>query len=356
MNEQLKTLFGFMSNPVVIEAGGEVSYKNSAAAALPEAAIAGAVEIFQNSGAESASAMKIESGDTAYMVHACTVSDTETAYVFSACEPETALRENAVVSAVAEAIRDPLAVLSLSANFIIPTAERTGDERTVQYAAMMNKSLYRLRRLANHLNVFTCAEDSDFGMVKTVFDLACLCEETTLAVRSLLGATEQGIALRLCGDSVMVRGDRVMLRRMLLTIISNSVVFAAGEDMRICISVKKSRNMALITVTDNGEGICLADKTNVWSHYLDRREFGDTYRGAGFGLPMAYVVARAHGGGAVLESRPGLGTSVIISLPVSDEKAAELKSDSLEYGLCAEYLTELADILPPERFLEEYLD
>jgi cell cycle sensor histidine kinase DivJ len=143
---------------------------------------------------------------------------------------------------------------------------------------------------------------------------------------------------------------------MLLALIGNGIAFTQ-EDARISVSLKAREARAMLTVADNGAGIAPGEHGNVWSRYLERRQLDDPLRGAGFGLPLVYSVARRHGGGAVLESRPGAGTSVIVSLPILDPPAgARLMSEVEEYGAGSEMLVELSDVLPPERFLQRHID
>lgn len=73
--------------------------------------------------------------------------------------------------------------------------------------------------------------------------------------------------------------------------------------------------------------------------------------GAGFGLRLARTIAEIHGGLMILESAPGAGTRVAVSLPLREGYRPRLESPRTALEGFDRALVALSDVLPAEAFL-----
>lgn len=128
-----------------------------------------------------------------------------------------------------------------------------------------------------------------------------------------------------------VRADEEMLRDLLEAVIDNAVQATNQDESAIGVSLARkqvdgegpSRFAQSIRVKDQGCGI---EPTRI--PYLQLPilaafrnpgvEAGE-WHGRGFGLPTAYSLARQMGGRLMVESRPGEGTAVTLTLSEADE-------------------------------------
>ena len=82
---------------------------------------------------------------------------------------------------------------------------------------------------------------------------------------------------------------------------------------------------AMIEIVDNGCGMDNATLARVFEPFFTTKRFG---LGSGLGLSMAYGFAKQSGGGIVIQSQPGQGTTVLMALPqTSPECDSELPLD-----------------------------
>jgi hypothetical protein len=73
-----------------------------------------------------------------------------------------------------------------------------------------------------------------------------------------------------------------------------------------------------IKITDHGVGIPKEHLDRIFDPYFSTKDRG-IHKGMGLGLSIAHAIIQKHGGYMQVEAEPGLGTTVAIALPASDE-------------------------------------
>jgi signal transduction histidine kinase len=122
-------------------------------------------------------------------------------------------------------------------------------------------------------------------------------------------------------DFVVVTGDRDALKRAVANLLENAVRLAP-EGSRIRLATGSEGDRAWIAVADEGPGIAPEDQ----AHVFDRFWRADKARsradgGTGLGLAIVRQIAESHGGQVRLQSKPGVGSSFVIWLPVSADSS-----------------------------------
>ncbi len=85
---------------------------------------------------------------------------------------------------------------------------------------------------------------------------------------------------------------------------------------RITISTRSSEDILEITIKDNGVGIAADVRDRIFDPFFTTKEVG---KGSGQGLAIVYdIVVNRHKGEIVCESEPGMGTTMIVRLPVNN--------------------------------------
>lgn len=137
-----------------------------------------------------------------------------------------------------------------------------------------------------------------------------------IAEKSLEYTSTSGIEISLSHDhsvpkNRVVRIDSLELQRVLSNLINNSVQsFEKQGDIQVM--VKYEDNGVNIIVKDNGKGI----HPKIISHLLKKGATHGKTGGSGLGLYHAKNTVENWGGTLTLASEFGVGTSVIISLPI----------------------------------------
>jgi signal transduction histidine kinase len=125
-----------------------------------------------------------------------------------------------------------------------------------------------------------------------------------------------GVSLRLGHlDRVLILGDETQLSRVVSNLVDNALRYA---DTMVELSVRRGGQRAVISVSDDGPGIPVADWMRIWERFTrldDARSRASG--GSGLGLAMVMELATAHGGSISVTSRePGPGATFLVRLPV----------------------------------------
>lgn len=114
----------------------------------------------------------------------------------------------------------------------------------------------------------------------------------------------------------------------LLNLIVNSALYNISEKKRIDVSLKRSGDEVRISVRDNGLGMSLEE---IEKAFIPCALCRPDSSGGGLGLPIAGLFAKAFGGSASIVSKPDIGTTVTIRLPVHGGRSIELNSPINRY-------------------------
>ena len=113
----------------------------------------------------------------------------------------------------------------------------------------------------------------------------------------------------------MVLGDGRQLERLLMNLVTNAVKFTPPGG-RIMVSSSVSADSVVLSVTDTGIGIPLAEQEAVFGRFFRGSEATqEVIPGTGLGLAIVQAIVEHHGGTLTLRSAPGEGTTVRVRLP-----------------------------------------
>jgi signal transduction histidine kinase len=125
------------------------------------------------------------------------------------------------------------------------------------------------------------------------------------------------VALTESFDAVLptMRTDERRLRQVLLNLLSNAIKFTHAGGT-VSISAYRQAAGVAITVSDTGIGIAPEDIPKAMENFGQvQTGWSRTAEGTGIGLPLSKRLVELLGGSFVLESKVGVGTSVILTFP-----------------------------------------
>jgi two-component system OmpR family sensor kinase len=209
-------------------------------------------------------------------------------------------------------LRTPLTVLKGQSELTL------GKERKPkEYQEVISSNLEEIQYMSKVLEDLFMLSKSDENQIALDYesvDLKLLIEE--ICRHAQIIASEKNIKIITAYiERIQVYGDPVRLRQMIWNVIVNGIKYTQ-PDGEVTISLQEKKDIALITIQDNGIGISNSDLPLIFNRFyrVDKarsREEG----GTGLGLSICKFIVDAHKGSIDIESTLGEGTKFKIKLP-----------------------------------------
>ena len=142
-------------------------------------------------------------------------------------------------------------------------------------------------------------------------DLARLARDVTSCMEPLIRRAGVRIAFDVTpGAEAPFHCDRDQIEQVLVNLLKNALdAMPDGGDLTI--RLDRGEGSRVLSVADTGTGIAPDVREHVFEPFFTTKGGG---RGTGLGLAICREIARAHGGDIRLDSRPGVGTVVTLTL------------------------------------------
>lgn len=213
-----------------------------------------------------------------------------------------------VVASIAHEIRNPLGIISSSAEFLLKRAEGSnpGTNRILQ--AIYDEA----RRLSRTVSDFL-----DYAKPRRpkqdMVDVSSLLGQALAFLGSELTQMEIGVVRS--GDldaPLWVMGDKDLLYRAFYNIMTNAMQ-ATGHNGTITVTLsqaEKQRPEVELVFHDSGPGFAPEDMERLLDPFFTTKDDG-----TGLGLPIVNTIITSHGGSLSLANAAGGGAEVRVSLP-----------------------------------------
>jgi signal transduction histidine kinase len=111
--------------------------------------------------------------------------------------------------------------------------------------------------------------------------------------------------------ALTIEGDRSQLKQLFLNLFLNAIQAMPGGGELKVEALRKDGAKALVAVSDTGEGIAEENLDRIFDPFFTTKKSG-----TGLGLSICYNIVKSHGGEIEVRSRPGQGTTVLVSFPL----------------------------------------
>ena len=214
-------------------------------------------------------------------------------------------------------LRTPLnAIIGFSD--MLATKTVTNPEKVVQYSQYIQQAAEHLLALINgildvsKIQAGKLSVDLEPVALATVLDQCLLITDAKAKEKNI--AVESHTTERV----PLILADPLRLKQILINLLSNAVKFTPEWGrVRVDASVKTS-DFLTISVTDTGPGMSAPEIETAMSPFGQVESgFSKRHEGTGLGLPIAFALARLHGGDLQIHSTKGVGTRVSILIPLA---------------------------------------
>ena len=249
-------------------------------------------------------------------------------------------------------LRSSLMNLGIVTDSLRAAAEVRSDNELRRHAASMTACYFRMMRQVENAGFVLNMLRNECVFNPFPVDLAEICRDTAEALAAFFPGVQIETALDCDGR---VPADPLLFKQMLSNLLDNCLVHAGCSHIRL--RLNETPQSLLLSVTDDGCGIPSEALPQTFDRYRYHFDAGQMGRGPGLGLSVARGVARLHGGTLILESRPGKGTAVRVTLSRNLAAGGQFHQSTESAAFSTrDLLAGFADCLPEEAFSEKYLD
>ena len=214
-----------------------------------------------------------------------------------------------LAAGLAHELNNPIGIISSRIEIMLLDAEsRPLPEECAEDLRVLHRHAQRVARIAQGLLSFARQSSGHRGPV----DLNHLVEETLLLIERQIG--KDGIAIKraLAPDLPPVWGDGNALQQVMVNLLTNARdALAQGGEIAVRTGPAPGRTGAVrLIVSDTGPGIPPDVLPRIFDPFFTTKS-----EGTGLGLSISYGIVREHKGTVDVQSRPGEGTTFILTFP-----------------------------------------
>ncbi len=230
------------------------------------------------------------------------------------------------LAAVSHELRTPLnAILGFSDMLLHEMFGPFKDTRQKEYVALVRESGQHLLDVVTSILDVSRIESGAYSVQPEPFrfsDAVDMCK-SMMQVQ----AQKKGIVLetRLGADIGEIAADRRAVQQILINLVSNAVKFTPDRG-NVTIGASRVGSRLHFWVSDTGIGIAADDLARLGKPFMQiQNDYTRQFEGTGLGLSLVKGLVELHDGTMSVESAPGMGTKVSVSLPVDGPKERPAK-------------------------------
>ncbi len=211
-------------------------------------------------------------------------------------------------------LRTPLTVMKGETDLILRRPRPVEDYKSVLESNL--EEIDRMTRIVDELLFLSRADMGEVKMEALPVALETLVEDVHRQAR-VLGHDRNIEVVLGTVTPVVVQGDELRLRELLLNLVENAMKYSHPGG-KVAISLLQERQEARLSITDHGIGIAPADHKKIF-HRFFRSDVAraHTKKGTGLGLAICAWIADLHKGRVEVQSELGQGSTFTVVLPLA---------------------------------------
>ena len=228
------------------------------------------------------------------------------------------------ITNVSHELKTPIGAITLLAEALVDASD---DPAAVEkFSKSLRKESKRLTNLIKDVVQLSRIQSAEVVANAEVVDLSTVVMEAL--DRNTYRAETRNVKITYdAPEGLEVIGDPEMLTVAVKNLIENAILYS-DEGAPVGVGLRQADNVAEISVSDSGIGIPPEDQARIFERFyrVDPSRSRST-GGTGLGLAIVKHVAATHYGEVKLFSKPGVGSTFTLRIPLADKKVIEPDSD-----------------------------
>ncbi|MFX3619447.1 MAG: sensor histidine kinase [Sporolactobacillus sp.] len=238
-------------------------------------------------------------------------------------------KQNRFVADASHELRTPLSILQLKIEGLLRQPKRRIQETGEDIGVMLEETR-RLSKLVGNLLTLARSDANRLEVILAPLDLKKIIGKVTEPFIEMAEFEEKEFLLDLDNQPLIINGDEQRIHQLLVILLDNAMKFTPRSG-KIWVSCKRETKYACLSVSDSGIGINEKDLSHIFERFYQAENSRTGGKGTGLGLSIAEWIVSRHRGRIEAQSKPGVGTTFIVHLPLKkSETISKLAAPSDE--------------------------
>jgi len=219
-----------------------------------------------------------------------------------------------MAAGIAHEMNNPLGIITTRIEVMLLDAEQQQlPPQVLEDLQVLHRASQRVARIAASLRSFARHAPGD----RIRLDLNTVVDESLQLMQKPLAADNVQIVTSLDRGLAPILGDATTLHQVLMNLLTNArEAMPTGGQVRIETGPAERPGWVRLLVADTGPGIPAEEVSKIFDPFFTTKRTG-----TGLGLSVTYGIIQEHGGTVDVQSRPGTGTTFILSFPTTSPAA-----------------------------------
>jgi len=216
-----------------------------------------------------------------------------------------------MAAGIAHEMNNPLGIITTRIEVMLMDAEQQQlPAQVLEDLTVLHRASQRVARIAAGLRSFARHTPGE----RVPVDLNTVVEESLQLMQKPLAADDIQVVASLHPDLPRLLGDATTLHQVLMNLLTNArEAMPGGGQVRIETAPAERPGWIRLLVADTGPGIPADEISKIFDPFFTTKRTG-----TGLGLSVTYGIIQEHGGTIDVQSRPGAGTTFILSFPTTE--------------------------------------
>ncbi|MEA3479051.1 MAG: HAMP domain-containing sensor histidine kinase [Bacteroidota bacterium] len=230
-------------------------------------------------------------------------------------QKKLSVMKNDFINNMTHEFKTPISTISLACQAMNDEDIAKSDHFYQNYVGIIYEENSRLGSMAEKILQSAILDKGQIHLKKDYFDLHEVISNVVRKIGFQVEIKDGKINMDFHAKPSIIHADKVHITNMINNLLDNANKYTPQKPM-IRVSTVSQKNGVVISVVDNGIGICKANQKKIFDK-LYRVPTGDVHDFKGFGLGLSYVkaIVDLHRGNIRLESELKKGTKFDVFLP-----------------------------------------
>lgn len=219
------------------------------------------------------------------------------------------------LSGITHDLKTPLAYIQGYASIIATGQYRWSNDEIMDFSSKIEEKSHHIKNLIDDLNISFQTENGKITPKKERTEIVRFLRNMVLDIANSPRGVHYIFSFDTYLEECCLNADISLLQRALQNILMNAVIHNPyGTEINV--TVQKTKDMLLIKIIDNGNGMDEETLKYLFTKYYRGTSTDHPTEGSGLGMAIAKQFIELHNGFVQAESTARKGSSILVQLPI----------------------------------------